>query len=422
MASIKFILRSKEQRQVPIYVSVSLSRDSKFRERTGLTIEPQDWSNAKGFPKQNRAELKRLHDHLKKLESHLFNQLNFAQTEGYTIDKEFIQESIENCFNRKSNDDTQLFLSQVVYFIDQAPKKKVRNKSTVGLSENTIKNWKSFEAKIKRFEAFSKKRIKLEDDPIKVVEGFKNWAYDIEGYSDNTVGKDLAFFRQIYDESERRGLSIHPKARLIESYTASSDDHYIVTLTNDELRKIETVDLKREALKNVRLWLLIGCELGQRGGDLLKIDFHQIREKSGIQLIDVYQSKTKKWVTVPLTPSAKRHLETGFPYKISLTKFNQLLKELLKEGGFNEIIKGKKVVVDDKSKRKRSVLGKFPKHELITAHSCRRSFATNYYKKIPTPIIMGITGHSKESTFLKYINKPKDKDDNALQFLKYIES
>lgn len=422
MASVKFSIRSKEQKQVPIYVSVSLSREIKFREKTGLAIESQDWSDPKGFPKQNKAELKRLHDQLKKLESYLFNQLNLAQTEGLSIDKQFIQESIETCFNRRSIDSNGYFLNQVSLFIKQAPKKKVRNKPTVGLSENTIKNWKSFESKIQRFEAFIKKGIRLEDDPLKIVESFKNWAYDIECYSDNTVGKDLAFFRQIYDEAERRGLAIHPKARLIESYTASSDDHYIVTLTKEELEIIENVNLVREALKNVRQWLLIGCELGQRGGDLLKIDFNQKRVKSGVELIDVYQSKTKKWVTIPLTPSAKKQLDSGFPYKISLTKFNQLLKELLKEAGFNEVIKGKKVVVDEKTQRKRSVIGKFSKYELITAHSCRRSFATNYYKKMPTPIIMGITGHSKESTFLKYINKPKDKDDNALQFLKYIES
>ena len=56
-----------------------------------------------------------------------------------------------------------------------------------------------------------------------------------------------------------------------------------------------------------------------------------------------------------------------------------------------------------------------------TTHSCRRSFATNYYKRIPTTVIMGMTGHVKESTFLQYINKSKDKDENAKLFFEVFK-
>ena len=56
------------------------------------------------------------------------------------------------------------------------------------------------------------------------------------------------------------------------------------------------------------------------------------------------------------------------------------------------------------------------KKNQITTHAFRRSFATNYYKAISTPILMQITGHTKESTFLKYINKQVDRDDNAKLF------
>jgi hypothetical protein len=40
---------------------------------------------------------------------------------------------------------------------------------------------------------------------------------------------------------------------------------------------------------------------------------------------------------------------------------------------------------------------------LITSHTTKRSFATNYFEKIETPILMEITGHSRESTFLSYM-------------------
>ena len=53
----------------------------------------------------------------------------------------------------------------------------------------------------------------------------------------------------------------------------------------------------------------------------------------------------------------------------------------------------------------------YPKSELLIAHNLRRSFATNYFGKIKTPILMHITGQTKESTYLKYIGKIQSIDD-----------
>lgn len=49
--------------------------------------------------------------------------------------------------------------------------------------------------------------------------------------------------------------------------------------------------------------------------------------------------------------------------------------------------------------------GTFSKWKLVSSHIGRRSFATNHFGKIPTPIIMAATGHKSESSFLKYIGK-----------------
>ena len=53
--------------------------------------------------------------------------------------------------------------------------------------------------------------------------------------------------------------------------------------------------------------------------------------------------------------------------------------------------------------------GQYKKHELVSSHICRRSFATNHYGKLPTPVIMAVTGHQSSKQFMSYINKvPKD--------------
>jgi len=71
----------------------------------------------------------------------------------------------------------------------------------------------------------------------------------------------------------------------------------------------------------------------------------------------------------------------------------------------DDIIEGKK----HDSKKDRFVKGKYPKHELMRTHDLRRSFATNLYGKIPTVVIMAITGHGTEQMLLKYIGKNKSR-------------
>jgi transposase-like protein len=56
-------------------------------------------------------------------------------------------------------------------------------------------------------------------------------------------------------------------------------------------------------------------------------------------------------------------------------------------------------------------------YEFVTSHIMRRSFASNYYGKIETPLLMNITGHSKESTFLTYIGTHQNKDALADLFM-----
>jgi hypothetical protein len=48
----------------------------------------------------------------------------------------------------------------------------------------------------------------------------------------------------------------------------------------------------------------------------------------------------------------------------------------------------------------------------------RRSFASNYYGKIPTTYLIFITGHSSEKMFLNYMGKSNK--DLAVEVSKYF--
>jgi integrase len=204
----------------------------------------------------------------------------------------------------------------------------------------------------------------------------------------------------------------------MESFSESDENRHIVTLSNEELEKIWKTEMPSSYLVNAKKWLLLGCEIGQRGGDLLSVTPKNIRYVEGHLFIDVLQQKTNKEVTIPIGSSDIREmLEDDFPRPISSQKLNKYIKTVSELAGLDEVIEGK--LLDKTLNRK--IIGNYPKHQLITTHSFRRSFATNYYKKIATPILMTITGHGKEFMFLKYINKQEDKDENAKLFLQYYQ-
>jgi len=130
--------------------------------------------------------------------------------------------------------------------------------------------------------------------------------------------------------------------------------------------------------------------------------------------IDILQQKTKKAVIVCVAdPMVIELLEHEFPKKVSQVAFNKEIKALCKLAGIDQWVNGFK----NNPKTRRKEIVKAPKYEFVTSHIMRRSFASNYYGKIETPLLMNITGHTKESTFLTYIGTHQNKDALADLFM-----
>jgi len=81
--------------------------------------------------------------------------------------------------------------------------------------------------------------------------------------------------------------------------------------------------------------------------------------------------------------------------------------------GIEDLVPGFK---NNPKTRKKEIINA-PKYEFVTSHIIHRSFASNYYRKIETPLLMSITGHSRESTFLTYIGTHQNKDALADLFM-----
>lgn len=435
MATVNFRLRSKSNKNVSIKIYLSLGRGNVIELNTGFTINPKDWSKDTDRPKQNNAENKLIFNNLKKLDSFIFENLNKDLGKGVIIDTYWLEAKIKECFDRVEKVDTGLVINHTQYIIDNANTRKVIGRNKLGLSLSRVKSYNTFKNLFDVYQTVIKKQVHFLDINKTFVDKFTNWLVNTKGYSMNYAGKQIDNLKTVCLDAEKLDIPTNPFINQIQGFSENDEDRFIQTLSFVELEQIRTAEITKPELLNARNWLLIGCEIGQRQSDLMNITTENIRYKGGNMYLDIIQQKTNKNVTIGIiAPHVKDILENDFPHKISSQKLNTYIKKVCEIAKINEIVEGRKLIVTKTGKRilnnkgkyidesiNRKKLDFYKKYELITSHSFRRSFATNYYKKIPTAVLIGITGHSKESLFLSYINQREDKDTNADLFMKFYE-
>jgi integrase len=187
-------------------------------------------------------------------------------------------------------------------------------------------------------------------------------------------------------------------------------------LSKQELQALNELDLTdNPRLDKVRDLFLVGCWTGLRFSDFSNIQAKNI--KGGF--ITIKTQKTGKEVVIPIhevvlniLDKYKDKTENSLPPSISNQKMNEYLKEIAEKAEFKETVsktftKAGKTVTINKSK-----------FDLVSCHTARRSFATNMYlDSVPSITIMAITGHTTESSFMKYIRITPQEHAEQLQTL-----
>lgn len=411
MATVKYRIRSKANKNVSISVYLSTGRGKLIEVKTTKTINPKDWSEKLNFPKQNTSQNKLLFNQLKGLKTFIFDELN--KNNVNLIDAYWLEEKVNEHFNVVIKTDVSLLVNHIQYIIDNANTRKVKTSGgfKIGLSASTIKNYTLFKNIIIEYQTSIKKPIQFIEITKPFVEKFTSWLINTKKYSTNYSGKQLEILKTVCKDASKNEIQTTPYSLVIEHFRESDKDRYIHTLSYEEIEKIRNVILPNERLNNVRKWILIGCAVGQRGGDLLNITKENIRYSiDGFMYLDLIQQKTDKEVTISINEDYIIDIfENSFPKRIQEQKLNEYTKEVCKLANIDELVKGKKL----NTVTNRRELGMHPKYEFITSHCFRRSFVTNKYKDWNTPTIMDVTGHSKESLVQVYINKREDKDLKA---------
>jgi len=195
------------------------------------------------------------------------------------------------------------------------------------------------------------------------------------------------------------------------SFNEEETDH--VYLTESELTKLFKLKISNKKLDEVRDLFLFGAWVGLRFSDFSNVKLENIVQIEGDYFIKMITQKTKELVIIPCNNVVLEIFEKYkdrtnlLPKTISNQKFNEYIKEVCKLAELDE--KGR--------------LASKPKSELynlVSSHTARRSFATNYYLQgFPTIDLMKITGHKTEKSFLKYIRVSKL--DTAMRLSAHIK-
>jgi len=415
MASIGFRIKSKENKQVSIYVYFRAANSSVVSARTGLSVNPSEWSSSKKMAKPNDPFLKKLNSTLYSLENFISHSLNNDQQQGIEIDNRWLKKKVDE-FNNKVPQGDNSFLVNLHDEIIESLKYKSANDGSQGLKQGTVKGYNTFRNVLINFEKDINQRLKFNALDNDLIDEFSRWLVSEKKYAKSHSGRMMKRLKKLIKEAVLRDIPVTVNPDRIGKETNYKPEKIINVITQQEFLKIAQLKGLSESLENVRKWILIGLLIGQRVSDLLSLKKEQVRfQDDGVALIDVKQIKGGSAVTIPIKNQIViAILKHKFPYKISDQNFNKSLKAVCKKAGIDEIISGYKF----SPLTKRKELVQAPKFELLASHDLRRSFATYHYDKgVPVTYIMKITGHKRESTFYEYIGKNPNKDLDAYNFL-----
>lgn len=412
MASYNFYLKDgKSKGETPIYL---LFDDGVNRSKLYIqqSIKPKDWNSEKWEARKSYSGFSDFNGKLSKIQTKCKELHTSLTKEGkFSVDslKEKFKTYLDELNNRKKentsgeNKSFDTLSGFAKFYIDSV--KGAKKNNTVLHNNQTL-------TLLKEFESTKNKKVTFERVNLDFYNDFVEYLTRIKKYSPNTIGKHIANIKLFMNEATERGFNTKFDYKS-KRFKTTSETVESIYLTEEELLKIYRHDFsKSKKLEKTRDLFIIGCFTGLRFSDFSQLRIENIKDEQ----INVKTQKTGERVVIPIHWTVKEILNkysetlTGLPRPISNQKMNEYLKDI-----------GEKVELNEKiflttTKGGFKVQTSVAKHDLMTTHTARRSFATNLFLNGFPPIsIMKITGHKTEKSFMKYIKISQEENAKLLR-------
>lgn len=384
----------------------------RYKKGIGVSVETKYWSADRQLASINQRYRDGVivNHHLKMWGGAIDRAVRKMELEDLSLDKKdfwrLVDCEINGTTYTKSNSGTAFLVDYI---------ENIFIPNSISLKSDTrVRRFNVVLAKLKDFENHSFRHYTFEDVNVSFYRDLQSYMNGL-GHSANYFGTIIKVVKQIMREAHIVGKLHNNDEYTHSEFKAISQDVDNVYLTIEELDVIHRKPIDEDFVKIfypraqyssvkgiirsyniVKSRFLIGAYTGLRFSDFNRID----RDNIGKGTISVVTEKTDQKIVIPIHPVVREILDSGFDLSLSLsdTKSRAYIKDICRYAGIDEVVEVRESIGG------KIVVNRYPKYKLVGTHTARRSFATNAYKAgIPTISIMKITGHTKESSFMRYI-------------------
>lgn len=417
MATIKAILKKKSKTST-IYIRLRSGKSHDYTIKTSFTVDSNLWNKNTNRPKETSAELKVLKNDLDDLCYAIQQSLNNISKEGLEPSKIWL----ENVFNKFTNKESKSQNAEITYWIQYIIDNPFLFDNSIGekgLSSNRLKHYKTLKNIIETYQ--NKQRLKIIQINQTFYDKFFYWLTKKQLYYHNTAKKLADDIISVAKHTMKYEIPTSSDLQIIKRVKDRKTTPIILEVL--EIEKIKKLILTQPYLINARKWLLLGLQLAQRVSDILPLNesnIHYVNNLKGelVKCLVFTQKKSQgtKEMIVPIDTEIEAIIKDGFPHKITPQRFNEYIKELCRVAEIDKPTFGAliQVVEVDGIKKKRKIEGVYPKWQLITSHTMRKTATTHLYQVFGAKV-KHITGHSKEETVNIYVNEDRSRKLSQVQ-------
>lgn len=396
MATVKIVLRQKENKDGTLPLAIRITKDRKTSFiHIGKSIKEQDWDAV-------RQRVKKSHPNSTRLNNFLIKKLAEANDKSLELETQKEDISAKQLKKKLNPKIYSAFFQQAEIYLEELRKSGKYN--SLSAEKPRIKHFKEF---------LKGEDIAFADITVGLLNRFKAWLKGTRKASERTIVNHLILIRTIYNRAISEGnasLANYPfgkgkiQIKLPESVKIGLDVSDVELLESLELESGSYLNHARN------VWLFSFYFAGMRLSDVLRLkwsDFTEFR-------LHYKMGKNKKVGSLKTPDKAIKILEQ---YEIEKKRNSDLVFPELKvlPNLKDDFIVQKKIAFADKrlNKALKQVAEKAGIEKKLTMHIARHTFGNISGDKIPVQMLQKLYRHSSITTTIGYQANfiHKDADD-----------
>ncbi|SFW68522.1 Phage integrase family [Sinomicrobium oceani] len=370
----------------PIRMLISANGFKVFKSIPGVRSKEKYWDEKKerikpSKPKENYNFHIEYNRKLDEKETQIKGLFRYMLLNDIIPTKDFIQSKLKEDLNGLNV--VHKFFPSFQEFIDT-------NKSVK--SERTIKGYVTNKNFLTDFETFTGYKLHFGSIDREFYEKLRDYAFEEREARNNYFFKIISVLKTFMNWAYERG---YHENLAYQRFKRQEDETEVIYLTMDELMTLYNHEFESKRLEHVRDVYCFGCFTGLRYSDIKQLRASNIFDNH--LRINVQKTRTIDH-KIPLNVYSKAILDKyrDTVYEplpvISGQKFNKYIKECCEEVEINTPTTITRYIGQKRIDKT------FPKHELITSHTARKTFVTNsLILGMKEMIVRDITGKNGQS-------------------------